>query len=270
MLCGGGRRGDTADGMADGLVTLFVCGDVMLARGVDQVLPHPGDPELRERFAGDARAYVRLAERAHGPIPQPASFSWPWGDALAVLDEVAPDARVINLEMSVTRGADFAAGKAVCYRMSPDNLAAVSVAHPDVCVLANNHVLDFGHAGLADTLDTLAAAGLPAVGAGRDATQARRPAAVPVPGGGRAVVFACGAASSGIPPHWAATATRPGVAYLPSLSRAAAEDLITRVRAVRHPVTSWSRPSTGAPTGGMAWRTIRSASPTGSSTARSM
>jgi poly-gamma-glutamate capsule biosynthesis protein CapA/YwtB (metallophosphatase superfamily) len=34
--------------MAGGLVTLFLCGDVMLGRGVDQVLPHPEDPELRE------------------------------------------------------------------------------------------------------------------------------------------------------------------------------------------------------------------------------
>jgi poly-gamma-glutamate capsule biosynthesis protein CapA/YwtB (metallophosphatase superfamily) len=173
----------------------------MLGRGVDQVLPHLGDPELRESGAGDARAYVGLAERAHGPIPQPASFAWPWGHALAVLDEVAPDARVINVETSVTRNADFAAGKAVHYRMSPGNLPAVTVAHPDVCVLANNHVLDFGRAGLADTLDALAAAGLPAAGACRDAAQAWQPVAVPVPGG-RVVVFACGAASSGIPPRW--------------------------------------------------------------------
>jgi len=48
---------------------------------------------------------VRLAERAHGPIPQPASFGWPWGDALAVLDHLAPEARVINLETSITRSA---------------------------------------------------------------------------------------------------------------------------------------------------------------------
>jgi poly-gamma-glutamate capsule biosynthesis protein CapA/YwtB (metallophosphatase superfamily) len=52
---------------------------------------------------------------------------------------------------------------------------------------------------------------------------------------GRAVVFACGAASSGIPPGWAATATRPGVAFLPSLSGAAADDLIARMQAVRQP-----------------------------------
>jgi poly-gamma-glutamate capsule biosynthesis protein CapA/YwtB (metallophosphatase superfamily) len=221
--------------VAGGLVTLFVCGDVMLGRGVDQVLPHPGDPELRESYVSDARAYVRLAERANGPIPQPAGFSWLWGDALAVLDEVAPDARVINLETSVTRSADFAAGKAVHYRMSPDNLPAVTVAHTDVCVLANNHVLDFGRAGLLDTLRALAAAGVPAVGAGRDAAQARQPAAVPVPGGGRVVVFGCGTASSGIPPGWAATATQPGIAYLPSLTAAGADDLITRAQAVRQP-----------------------------------
>ena len=221
--------------MAGGLVTLFVCGDVMLGRGVDQVLPHPGDPKLREGCAGDARAYVRLAERANGPIPQPASFGWPWGDALAVLDQVAPQARVINLETTVTRRAGFAPGKPVHYRMSPDNVPAVAAASPDACALANNHVLDFGRAGLADTLDVLARAGLRAVGAGRDLTQAQQPVAVPVPGGGRVVVGACGAASSGIPPDWAATATRPGVAFLPRLSGAAAEHLIARVQAAKRP-----------------------------------
>jgi len=221
--------------MAGGLVTLFVCGDVMLGRGVDQVLPHPGDPGLREGSAADARAYVRLAERAHGPIPRPASFGWPWGDALAVLDQMAPEARVINLETSITRSGGFAPGKPVCYRMSPDNVPAVACARPDACALANNHVLDFGRAGLAETLGVLARAGLRAVGAGRDLTRARQPVAVPVPGGGRAVIFACGAASSGIPPGWAATATRPGVDFLPRLSGAAAGGLIAQIQAVKRP-----------------------------------
>ncbi len=223
------------DGLANGLVTLFLSGDVMLGRGVDQILPHPGDAELREEYARDARGYVRLAERANGPIPWPVSFAWPWGDALAVLGQAAPDARVINLETSVTRSGSFAAGKAVHYRMSPSNLPAVIVANLDVCVLANNHVLDFGRPGLAETIDALAAAGLPLAGAGRDAAQAWQPAAVPVPGGGRLLMFACGAASSGIPPSWAASASRPGVAFLPRLSGAAADDIIARVRAARQP-----------------------------------
>jgi poly-gamma-glutamate synthesis protein (capsule biosynthesis protein) len=139
--------------VGDGVVTVFACGDVMPGRGVDQILPHPGDPELREPYVRDARAYVDLAEDAHGPIPRPVSFGWPWGDALRVLEEIAPDVRVINLETSITASRGFAPGKAICYRMSPGNVPCVAAARPDVCALANNHVLDFGRRGLLDTLD---------------------------------------------------------------------------------------------------------------------
>ncbi|HET9080328.1 MAG TPA: CapA family protein [Trebonia sp.] len=219
--------------MAVAPVLLFACGDVMTGRGVDQVLPHPGDPQLREAYIGDARAYVRLAERASGPVPRPVSFAWPWGDALRVLDAMAPDVRLVNLETAVTRQSDFAPGKAVHYRMDPRNLPCVAAARPDVCALANNHVLDFGRAGLEDTLAALGRAGLAAAGAGRDAAAAWRPAAIPLPGGGRMLVFSCGAASSGIPPEWAAAPARPGVSFLPSLSGAAADALIARAEAAR-------------------------------------
>lgn len=221
--------------MAGCLVTLFLCGDVMPGRGVDQILPHPGDPELRESCTDDARAYVRLAERANGPIPQPADFSWPWGDALHVLDEMAPDVRVINLETSITRSAGFAPGKTVHYRMNPANLPCVAAIRPDACALANNHVLDFGHAGLTETLAALTGAGLRAAGAGRDAARARQAAAIPLPGGRRMVIFSCGTQSSGIPGGWAATASRPGVDFLPGLDDAAADEVISRASAARQP-----------------------------------
>src|SRR5262245_56259372 len=225
-------RGDV---MAGGLTTLFLCGDVMPGRGIDQILPHPGDPELREASADDARTYVRLAERASGPIPGPVGFCWPWGDALQVLDDLAPDVRVINLETSITRSGDFAPGKPAHYRMSPANLPCVAAIRPDACALANNHVLDFGHAGLTETLAALAAAGLPTAGAGRDAAQARQPVAIALRGGGRAVIFSCGTSSSGIPARWAATGPRPGVDFLPDLGEAAADNVIARVRAARQP-----------------------------------
>jgi poly-gamma-glutamate synthesis protein (capsule biosynthesis protein) len=157
--------------MAAAPVRLFACGDVMTGRGVDQILPHPGDPQLRERYVDDARAYVRLAERASGPIPRPVSFAWPWGDALRVLDATVPDVRLINLETAVTCQADFAPGKGVHYRMSPRNLPCVAAARPDVCALGNNHVMVFGRAGLEETLDALAGAGLTAAGAGEDAAR---------------------------------------------------------------------------------------------------
>jgi poly-gamma-glutamate capsule biosynthesis protein CapA/YwtB (metallophosphatase superfamily) len=219
--------------MAAAAVRLFACGDVMTGRGVDQILPHPGDPELRERYIDDARAYVRLAERASGPIPRPVSFAWPWGDALEILDAMAPDVRLINLESAVTAQADFAPGKGVHYRMNPSNLPCVAAARPDVCALANNHVLDFGQAGLEETLTALARAGLTAAGAGRDATAAWQPATVSLPGGGRMLVLSCGTASSGIPPGWAATAARPGVGFLPTLSGASAEAVIALAETAR-------------------------------------
>ncbi|SFK96513.1 CapA family protein [Geodermatophilus ruber] len=221
--------------MAAGPVTLFLCGDVMLGRGVDQVLPHPGDPRLHERSVRDARAYVRLAEEVHGPVPRPVAPSWPWGEALRVLDAAAPDVRIVNLETSVTRSDDFAPGKAVHYRMHPANLAALTVARPDACVLANNHVLDLGVRGLLETLEVLEGAGLRGPGAGRDAAAAERPVVLPAGGNRRVLLVAAGSPSSGIPPHWAAGPHRPGVAYLPALTDAAADALAERVRGLRRP-----------------------------------
>jgi hypothetical protein len=79
---------------------------------------------------------------------------------LDVLAESAPDVRIVNLETSVTRSDQFAPNKAVHYRMNPANRSCLVAARPDVCALANNHVLDLGHRGLEDTLDALTRAGL--------------------------------------------------------------------------------------------------------------
>ncbi|MGW7367307.1 CapA family protein [Streptomyces sp. NPDC054841] len=215
------------------LVTLFLCGDVMPGRGVDQILPHPGDPALREGYIRDARDYVALAEATNGAIPQPVDYRWPWGAALDVLEDIAPDVRVIDLESSVTTSDDFAPAKAVTYRMHPDNLPFLAAAHPDVCALANNHVLDFGRRGLEETVEVLRGAGLGPAGAGRDAGEARRPVAVATKSGGRVLVLSCGMASAGIPSRWAAGEHRPGVDFVPDLSTRSADALVRRLRAVR-------------------------------------
>ena len=58
-------------------ITLFLCGDVMTGRGIDQVLPHPSDPRLYESYVRNAKEYVALAEAANGPIPQPVRLPLP-------------------------------------------------------------------------------------------------------------------------------------------------------------------------------------------------
>jgi poly-gamma-glutamate capsule biosynthesis protein CapA/YwtB (metallophosphatase superfamily) len=114
--------------------------------------------------------------------------------------------------------------------MSPDNLGCLRAARPDVCVLANNHVLDFGARGLEETLTVLSAAGLRTAGAGRDVGEARRPVTIPLAGGGRVLVFAWGMSSSGIPDTWASTDGSPGVAFLAEPSEASATQVVDQVR----------------------------------------
>lgn len=199
-------------------ITLFLCGDVMTGRGIDQVLPHPSDPILYEPSMDSALGYVELAEMAHGPIAKPVDFSYIWGDALEELARVSPDVRIINLEASITRSKDYWRGKGINYRMHPKNIPCITAAKIDCCSLANNHVLDWGDAGLAETLETLHKAKVKSAGAGRNKKEAEDPAIVEVPGKGRVLVFACGAQTSGIPRSWAAAQDRAGVNLLKDLS----------------------------------------------------
>jgi poly-gamma-glutamate synthesis protein (capsule biosynthesis protein) len=182
----------------------------------------------------DARTYVELAEQTNGPIPAPVDVAWPWGEALPLLDEINPDVRLINLETSVTTRSEFAPRKAVHYRIHPDNVGCVTAIMPDVCALANNHILDFGHHGLAETLRVLGSE-TQCAGAGLDVRQAEEPAVVDIPGGARAVITSVGAASSGVPPGWAATDSRAGVAVLPDLADRTATTIAARALAEKRP-----------------------------------
>jgi poly-gamma-glutamate synthesis protein (capsule biosynthesis protein) len=207
-----------------GFVTLFLCGDVMTGRGIDQVLPHPGNPILYERYMKSATGYVELAEEANGPIPKPLDFSYIWGDALAELERRKPDVRIINLETAVTCSNDVE-DKAVNYRMHPDNIPCITAANIHCCALANNHVLDWGDSGLAETLKTLKMADIKTAGAGRNIREARSPAIMPISGKGRVLVFSFGAETSGIPWSWAARADKPGVNLLQDFSEETVGDI---------------------------------------------
>lgn len=189
----------------------------MTGRGIDQVLSYPSAPHIYEAYMKSAEGYVTLAEQRNGPIRKPVDFSYIWGDALAELDRMAPDARVINLETAVTKSEDYE-DKGINYRMHPENIPCITAARIDCCSLANNHILDWGYLGLAETLETLKKAGLKSSGAGRDLREAESPAVVEVSGKGRVLVFSFGSETSGIPLFWAAKENRPGVNLLIDLS----------------------------------------------------
>ena len=70
------------------IITIFMCGDIMTGRGIDQILPHPSDPRIYESYLKNAIGYVKLAERKNGPISQPVNFPYIWGDALDELTAI--------------------------------------------------------------------------------------------------------------------------------------------------------------------------------------
>jgi poly-gamma-glutamate synthesis protein (capsule biosynthesis protein) len=211
---------------------LFLCGDVMTGRGIDQILPAPCDPALDEPYARSALDYVELAERVHGPIARPVDPTYIWGDALAELERAKPHVRIVNLETAVTRSEERAP-KGINYRMSPENADCLIAARIDCCVLANNHVLDWGTQGLEETLDTLHGAQIRTAGAGRDTAEAAAPAVLELAGRRRLLVFAFGMDSAGVPADWAATATRAGVSRLPDLSSRTTDALADRILAAK-------------------------------------
>lgn len=204
---------------------------MMTGRGIDQILPQPLPPQLYEPWVRDARDYVRLAERTSGPIARPAAPGYPWGDALRELGRLAPARFVVNLETAVTTADEPWPGKGIHYRMNPAHLDILRAARVDACVLANNHVLDWGRAGLRDTLASLRAAGIASAGAGEDQACAEAPAVLPLPGGRRLLVFAWATPDCGVPPDWRATAERSGVALLAQLDERDAQAVSACVRA---------------------------------------
>lgn len=213
-------------------VGLFLCGDVMTGRGIDQVMPHSVDHTLYEGYVQSALEYVRLAEAASGPLPRPVSFEYPWGDALELLRRELPDLRLINLETTITeRGTPVR--KALHYRMHPLNVPTLAALGVDGAVLANNHILDWGPEGLQDTLESLRRAGIPGIGAGRNRDEAAREGNWLLPGKARIRLLAFGHASSGVPEGWAAGEQQPGVNWLPALDDAAVATVAACVRATR-------------------------------------
>jgi poly-gamma-glutamate synthesis protein (capsule biosynthesis protein) len=209
----------------------MLCGDVMVGRGIDQVLPYPADPVLYEDYARSALDYVTLAERRSGPIGRRLPVAAVWGDALDELRRRQMDCRVGNLETAITRRGE-PERKGINYRMAPENAPVLTAMQFDCLSLANNHVLDWGKDGLADTLDTLKAAGIGAAGAGPDLGAAEAPAIVTL-SDRRVLFYAAALSSAGVPMSWAAAKDRPGVNLLPATSESEVKRIAARIAADR-------------------------------------
>lgn len=207
--------------MSGECIRIFVCGDVMTGRGIDQILGHPCDPRIYETYLKDARDYITIAEEVNGEIPRGVAGSYLWKNVINEWRKRRPLVKIINLETAVTDNSHPWPGKGINYRMHPENIDALTSAGFDICTLANNHILDWNVEGLRESLATLSAANIHHAGAGANDIQAMAPAIRELPGGKRLLVFSMGTPSSGILSEWAATPVRPGVWFIPELDNTA-------------------------------------------------
>lgn len=110
--------------------------------------------------------------RAFEPIVRadPAAI---YGDLLPVLQRA--DLRIVNCECALTRAKVPVWKSGAAFKGEPKHAPGLTVVPFDVACLANNHVLDYGVAGLRETLRVLERHGLRTVGAGLDDDSAHAP-----------------------------------------------------------------------------------------------
>lgn len=197
-------------------INLFLCGDVMTGRGIDQALPYPVPPVLYESWVKNAQVYLKLAAQKNGEIESPFTWDYIWGDALKAWEKNQPDLKLINLETSITTFPEPWPGKGINYRMNPKNIEVLTAAGIDHCSLANNHTLDWGRPGLEETIQTLEAANIRFSGAGMNSTEASLPSVFHL-NTGRVLVFSYATSGSGVPEMWQAKSGLPGINFLPGL-----------------------------------------------------
>ena len=158
-------------------------------------------------FAGD----VNFAGRTARLLSDPATA---FGPITAVLKSA--DFAAVNLETAVTsRGAPQP--KTFHFRAAPAAFTALRDAGIDLVTMANNHVLDYGPVGLADTLAAAGAARFPYVGIGTSAAAAWAPYLTTIKGVRIAVIGVSQVTE--LASSWVATPSRPGEANAIDLRR---------------------------------------------------
>lgn len=157
-------------------------------------------------------------------------------DPEGVLSPVAPvlsaaDVAMVNLETAVTeRGAP--APKTYTFRAPAVAFDALRAAGVDVATMANNHALDFGPDGLADTLGAATQKAFPVVGIGVDADAAYAPHRFDIRGQRIAVYGVTDVLDDHLIPSWTAAEGHPGLASVkgPGLDRFVAALVAVRPR----------------------------------------
>ncbi|MGH7273489.1 MAG: CapA family protein, partial [Nitrospiria bacterium] len=160
------------------IVRLILGGDVMLGRIV-------------------ARQIQRLGSQ------------YPLGEIAAIMKQA--DLTLINLECAITSPQELWSGapKAFYFGAPPEAIQSLVGAGVDLVSLANNHTLDYGEAGLRETMSLLRRKEIGFTGAGANLDEAQSPAIIERKGIRFGMVAYCDHQED-----FSVGETRPGISYL--------------------------------------------------------
>jgi poly-gamma-glutamate synthesis protein (capsule biosynthesis protein) len=154
-------------------------------------------------FAGDVHfegpIRTKLAEN-------PSGMFAPIAPALSIADLA-----IVNFESAITEQ-NTPIPKEFNFRSPPSSLVALQGAGVDLVNQANNHSVDFGPQGLADTLAAKATSPIPVIGVGANAIEAYTPFITEIRGQRIAIFGATDVMGEEHVASWTATDTQPGIA----------------------------------------------------------
>ena len=189
------------------------------ARRVVRHSPGPASRDVTLAFAGD----VNFAKRTRKLLWHPAGAFGPISTVLGSADFTA-----VNLETAVT-SQGTPQPKQFHFRTTGKAFTAIRAAGIDLVTMANNHVLDYGQAGLRDTLAAATAARFPFVGIGVNARAAWAPYVITI--NDTSIAFIGVSQVAELASSWVATRHRPGEANSISTRRTLAAVRAARKRA---------------------------------------
>lgn len=175
-------------------------------------------------FAGDA-SFEGLADQL---ATNPEGLLADIGPVLG-----AADLTVVNLEAALTDGPGTPEPKSFAFAVTSDAIVALQAAGVDAVTMANNHGMDFGADGLADSLRIERERMFPVLGIGADAEEAYEPWIVEVRGQRIGVIAANDVFDSSLVADWTAGDAQPGIA---SAEEASQDRLAQVVRSTRDDV----------------------------------
>lgn len=129
-------------------------------------------PTITLAFGGDVHFEAAVADLLRDPRHSLAELRSTLGSA---------DFSMVNLETAIATGGR-AENKSFTFRAPPAALTALAQAGVDAVSLANNHAVDYGAAGLQETLAAKRTGPLPMIGVGATAAEAYAPVYVDVRG----------------------------------------------------------------------------------------